>query len=105
MNTAFGPMALARLTCATIGRQAGNLNPRLKLALTGFVQVVFVAANTVFISHYQLLGNLFTAFGISFIWTYNVKRIAFGDSMDRWAYAIGAALGSVTGTILANGAL
>lgn len=105
MNTAFGPMALARLTCATIGRQAGNLNPRLKLALTGFVQVVFVAGNTVFISNYQLLGNLLTAFGISFIWTYNVKRIAFGDSMDRLAYAIGASLGSVTGTVLASAVL
>lgn len=105
MNTALGPMALARLTCATIGRQAGNLNPRLKLAMMGFVQVIFVSANVSFISHYQLLGNVITAFFISFIWTYNVKRIAFGDSMDRWAYAIGAALGSVTGTILANGAL
>jgi len=75
---------------------------RLKLALTGFVQVIFVAANTVFISRYELIGNVLTAFAISFVWTYNVKRVAFGDSGDRWAYAIGAALGSVSGTMIAS---
>lgn len=75
---------------------------KARLALTGFVQVIFVAANTVFISRYELFGNLLTAFAISFVWTYNVKRVAFGDKGDRWAYAIGAALGSVTGTIIAS---
>ena len=75
---------------------------KLKLAGTGFLQVIFVAANTVFIAHYQLLANFLTAFMISYIWTHNVKKLAFGDAMDRWAYASGAALGSVTGTMLAS---
>lgn len=79
-----------------------ELKGRWKLAATGFVQVIFVAANTVFISRYELVGNLLTAFAISLVWTYNVKRVAFGDAADRWFYAGGAALGSVSGTILAS---
>lgn len=75
---------------------------KAKLAITGFVQVVFVAMNTVFIAHYELLANFLTGFAISFIWTWNVKRVAFGDNGDRWAYSVGAAVGSVTGTVIAG---
>lgn len=75
---------------------------KLKLLGTGFLQVIFVAANTVFIAHHELISNFLTAFMISYIWTHNVKKLAFGDAMDRWAYASGAALGSVSGTILAS---
>lgn len=75
---------------------------RMQLALTAFAQVFFVGANTAFISHYALLGNLLTAFMISWIWTFNVKRVAFGDKADRMFYAGGAAVGSVVGTITAN---
>lgn len=75
---------------------------RFRLLLTGFVQVIFVAMNTVFIAHYQLVANTVTAFAISYIWTHNVKKIAFGDEGDRWFYAIGAAGGSVCGTVLAG---
>lgn len=75
---------------------------RARLFATGYVQVIFVAMNTVFISRYELVANTLTAFAISYIWTHNVKRVAFGDSADRWAYATGAALGSVCGTMLAG---
>ena len=76
--------------------------PRAQLFGTGFIQVLFVAANTAFIAAYALLGNLLTAFAISWVWTYNVRRVVFGDNKDRLAYAVGAALGSVTGTVVAN---
>ena len=75
---------------------------RLKLAGTGFLQVIFVAANTVFIAHYELAANFVTAFLISLIWTWNVKKVAFGDNGDRWAYATGAAFGSLAGTMIAS---
>lgn len=74
---------------------------RLKLLGTGFLQVIFVAANTVFISRFELAGNAVTALLISYIWSWNVKRVAFGDEGDRWAYAIGACVGSVSGTFCA----
>jgi hypothetical protein len=75
---------------------------RLKLAGTGFVQVIFVAMNTVAIAHYALLANAATALMISYVWSHNVKRVAFGDEGDRWFYAIGAAAGSVSGTVAAH---
>ena len=75
---------------------------RLTLVATAFVQVIFVAMNTVFIAHYKLLPNLLTGFMISYVWSWNVKRVAFGDHGDRLAYATGAALGSVTGTVAAG---
>ena len=80
------------------------INDRLRFGLlaTAFVQVVFVAMNTVFIAHYKLLPNLLTGFLISYVWSWNVKRVAFGDHGDRLAYATGAALGSVTGTVAAG---
>lgn len=75
---------------------------RAKIAATGFLQVIFVAANTVFIAHYELAANFITAFLISLIWTHNVKKIAFGDEGDRLAYATGAAFGSLAGTMIAS---
>ena len=57
----------------------------------GSCKVIFVAANTVFIAHYELTANLVTAFLISIIWTHNVKKIAFGDEGDRTGIRHGAA--------------
>lgn len=75
---------------------------KMKLFLTGFAQVLFVAGNTVFIAEHDLIPNFITGFMISLIWTYNVKKIAFGSNGDRFAYAFGAAVGSVTGSVIAH---
>lgn len=68
----------------------------------GFLQVVFIAMNTVFITQSAIASNLVTAFLISWIWSSNVKRIAFGDTFDRVFYAAGAAIGSVAGSLIAK---
>lgn len=78
------------------------MQARAHLAGMGFLQVVFVAMNTVFIAEYQLLSNLVTAFLISWVWSANVRRVAFGDRLDRIFYAGGAAAGSLVGTIAAH---
>lgn len=75
---------------------------RWRLAGMGFLQVVFIAMNTVFIAQSALLSNLLTAFMISWIWSANVKRIAIGDGLDRLFYAGGAALGSVAGSLIGH---
>lgn len=72
------------------------------LAGTGALQVTFVAANTVFISRHDLLAAFITSFAISLIWTFNVKRVAFGDNADRIAYAGGAAIGCAFGMSVAS---
>jgi hypothetical protein len=75
---------------------------KFKLASTGALQVFFVAINTVFIQHSFELGIIICAFIISFIWSLNVKRVAFGDWNDRIAYATGAAVGCWLGFKISN---
>ena len=56
----------------------------MKLFTTGFLQVFFVVINTYFISKGYLLGIIICGFIISFIWSHNVKKIAFGSEYDRF---------------------
>ena len=69
----------------------------MKIFTTGFIQVYFVAINTYFLAHSFYLGVFMAAFLISMIWSYNVKRVAFGNTKIRVVYSFGAALGAVTG--------
>jgi hypothetical protein len=74
-----------------------NVIARYYLFLTGFIQVYFVAVNTYFIANEMYLGVLIAAFMISWIWSFNVKKVAFGLNIDRLIYAIGATVGSLLG--------
>jgi hypothetical protein len=69
----------------------------MRLFITGFIQVYFVAVNTYFLAHEMYIGVLFASFAISFIWSLNVKRVAFGNTKHRVIYASGATLGSLAG--------
>jgi hypothetical protein len=73
------------------------MKEEIKLLSTGFMQVFFVAINTHFISTKNLHGTVVAGFIISLIWSFNVKKIAFGSTNDRFIYAFGAALGSLSG--------
>jgi len=70
---------------------------RFTLFATGFTQVYFVAINTYFLAKEIYVGVLLASFAISLIWSFNVKKVAFGSMADRLTYATGAALGAVTG--------
>lgn len=74
----------------------------MKLFLTAFIQVALVSMNVVFISKGYIIPMILTGFGISFTWTFNVKKIAFGSNTDRIIYAFGAATGTAVGYFLAN---
>lgn len=69
----------------------------MKLFTTGFIQVFFVSVNTYFLAKEIYIGVLFAAFMISFIWSFNVKKVAFGTMKDRIIYALGATAGSLFG--------
>lgn len=75
----------------------GAVITRLSLFSTGFSQVYFVAVNTYFIANEMYLGVLIAAFMISLIWSFNVKKVAFGSTIDRVVYALGATCGSLVG--------
>lgn len=69
----------------------------MNLFITGFLQVFFVAINTYFIANKMLFGTAMAGFAISFIWSFNVKKVAFGTTKDRIIYALGAGFGSLIG--------
>ncbi len=75
----------------------GAVIARFSLFSTGFIQVYFVAVNTYFIANEMYLGVLIAAFIISLIWSFNVKKVAFGSTTDRVVYAFGATCGSLVG--------
>lgn len=78
------------------------MRDEVKLFLTGFVQVFFVSVNTYFLSKIFYLGVFLCAFMISFIWSWNVKKVAFGTLTDRIVYALGAAFGSAVGLLIST---
>jgi Na+-translocating ferredoxin:NAD+ oxidoreductase RnfA subunit len=63
---------------------------------------MFIAMNTVFISKSMFIPMIITGFFISIIWTLNVKKVAFGEWVDRVVYALGASVGTAAGFIVAN---
>lgn len=74
----------------------------MKNFLTAYFQVLFVSLNTIFLAEKNPTMVLLCAFLISLMWTNNVKKIAFGNEMDKVIYAIGASLGSVSGLYLSK---
>jgi hypothetical protein len=74
----------------------------MKLFITAFIQVFLVAANTYFISKVFYVGIAIAGFGISFTWTFNVKRVAFGSITDRIIYSLGAMAGGLSGVFLSQ---
>ena len=69
---------------------------------TGFLQVALVCAQTHQIAHGNL-GIIFTfGFLISFIWCYNVTKIAVGTLTAKLIYSVGAATGSIVGVVVSK---
>ena len=75
-----------------------NMN-HAKTFIFGFCQVALVSVSTYAIAHRDYLLAGIVAFGISWIWTANVRRAAVGSTLDRFLYASGAALGSMVGIV------
>ena len=70
--------------------------------LTGFVQVFLVSANTYFISKTTWAGIAVCGFGISYLWTINVRRVTAGSTAEQITYATGAMLGGLCGVLMAK---
>lgn len=75
---------------------------KISLFLTALLQVTFVAMNVTFISEKKILPMLITGFLISLIWTFNVKKVAFGTNWDRVIYAVGAMCGTGIGYLISH---
>lgn len=85
------------------GRSWPSINTeRLALFTTAFVQVLLVSLNTILLAHKQIASSIAVAGLISYVWTFNVKRAAFGSHWDKIIYSLGAACGSGVGIYLAG---
>jgi len=69
---------------------------------TGFIQVFFVAINTLFIAQQNYYGVAVASFAISLIWAFNVTKVAFGTTKHKVIYALGAMCGSLSGVLLGS---
>lgn len=77
------------------------MRTKIILFFTGILQVTPVSLNTYQIAHGKKIGIFLVGFWISLVWAFNVKMVAFGDLLDKIAYATGAACGSLFGYYLA----
>lgn len=82
-----------------LNRKNSNLR---KLFITAFLQVFLVSANTYFISRVAWLGIAVCGFGISYLWTLNVKKISAGSTLERFVYAGGAMIGGLFGVLISK---
>jgi len=69
---------------------------------TGFAQVFLVAANTYFISRTTWVGIGVCGFGISYLWTINVRKVSIGSKSEQIVYATGAMIGGLCGVYIAK---
>lgn len=74
---------------------------KIKLFGTGFGQVFLVSVNTWLIAHELLAAVAVVGFGISILWSFNVKSVAFGGWPDRLLYSAGASIGGLIGVLTA----
>lgn len=74
--------------------------PQLGLAWNACLQVTCVSANVMAISRGQWVAAFITSAALSWLWTSNVKKVAFGSGADRAYYATGAGIGCVAGMLL-----
>lgn len=83
------------------------MKDNINVFITGFLQVILVCLNTYQIANYIITNSVKTLFGIivvgfliSFVWTFNVKKVALGSITARLLYSSGAAIGSAIGVLI-----
>lgn len=75
------------------------MRSNLRLFATAFLQVYFVAIQTVFLANSFYIGVAIFGFLISFVWTFNVQKVVFGNITQKLIYSAGAMVGSVLGLL------
>ena len=74
----------------------------MRLFLTAFLQVLFVSANTYFLSKVNWIGVAICGYSISWLWTSNVRKVSVATTKERIIYSTGAMVGGLTGLLIAT---
>lgn len=77
-----------------------RLGQMIRTFIYAYLQVMLVVINTWQVAHQKFVGAVIVGFLISLVWTFNVKRIAFGEWKTRLTYCLGASLGTASGLII-----
>jgi predicted lipase len=68
----------------------------LHLFGAGWLQISTIVANTWLVSHDYMAVAVLCQLAITYIWTYNVQRVAAATQSERLIHAFGAATGSAS---------
>ena len=71
----------------------------IKFCITSFLMVYFISVNVYCISQQNYTLAFISSFWVNYLWTVNVKRIAFGGSRDKIIYAVCTSIGCVLGIL------
>jgi hypothetical protein len=74
-----------------------GMKTKAKVFLIGWLQVALVVLSTWQIANEEFVGAVVVGFGISLVWTMNVRVAAFGSWGQRLTYCLGASFGTMTG--------
>ena len=77
-----------------------RLGQMIRTLLYAYTQVMLVVINTWQVAHQKFVGAIIVGFLISLVWTFNIKRVAFGDWTTRFIYCTGASIGTASGLII-----
>jgi hypothetical protein len=67
---------------------------------TSFFQIGLVSISTILITKHLYFGIFVVGSLISFLWTFNVSRIAVSTLNQKITYSLGAGTGAVCGVLL-----
>lgn len=68
---------------------------KVRLFMTGFLQVFFVGLVTVFLANKFVIGAVAGSWAISFLWVENVRSVKPERGTSQYIYATGAATGTL----------
>jgi hypothetical protein len=72
----------------------------MRIFFQSFLQIGLVSISTILITKHLYFGIFIVGSLISFLWTFNVSRIAVSTIKQKITYSLGAGTGAVCGVLL-----
>ena len=72
----------------------------MKLFFYSYLQLALVSISTILITKHLYFGIFIVGSLISFLWTFNVSRIAVSTIKQKITYSLGAGTGAVCGVLI-----